>query len=45
MIFLSFVNLNIVQKRKANKINILKLISDDKILSSVIKKAWCKCTF
>ena len=45
MIFLSLANLNIVQKSKANKINIFKLTSDDKILSSLIKKAWCKCTF
>ena len=44
MIFLSFVNIYVVQKSEKVKF-IYKLSSDDKILSSLIKKAWCRCTF
>ena len=44
MIFPSFDNLQVV--KKTNKYNcIYKLSSDDKILSSLIKKAWCSCPF
>ena len=43
MIFLSFVNLGVVQKSEQVKlrirVNIYELSSDDKILSSLIKKA------
>ena len=44
MIFLSFVNLYVIKKNK--KVNCIdKLSSDDKILSSLIKKAWRTCNF
>ena len=34
------------KKTKKKKNNcVYKLSSDDKLLSSSIKKAWCKCTF
>ena len=45
IIFLSFVNLYVVQKNEKVKLCIYKLSSDNKILSSLIKKAWCTCTF
>ena len=43
MIFISFVNLRVIQK--SEQVNcIYKLSSDGKILSPLIKKAWCTCT-
>ena len=44
MIFLSFVNLYVVQESEKVKLY-YKLSSDEKILSSLIKKAWCTRTF
>ena len=44
MNFFSFLNLYIFQKMEQVKY-ISKLSSDDKILSSLIKKAWYKCLF
>ena len=41
MIFLSFANLYVVLKLEF----IYKLSSEDKILSSLIKKGWRTCTF
>ena len=44
MISPSFDNLQAV--KKTNKYNcIYRLSSDDKILSLLIKNAWCSCTF
>ena len=41
-----FVNLCVVQSKRANKQNsIYKLSSDDKVSSSLIKKACCTCNF
>ena len=48
MISLSFVNLYLVQKSEKVELHlscIYKLSSDNKILSTLIKKAWCTCTF
>ena len=42
MIFLSLVNLYVVAKKYNCS---YKLSRDNKILSSLIKKAWCTCTF
>ena len=46
MIFISFVNLRVVQKSEQVLIAycIYKLSSDDKVLLSLIKKAWCTYT-
>ena len=46
MIFISFANLRVVQKSEQVLIaySIYKLSSDDKVLLSLIKKAWCTYT-
>ena len=44
MIFLSFVDLYVLQKSEKVKLY-YKSSSDDKILSSFLKKAWSTCTF
>ena len=45
MIFLSLVYIHVVQKSKLAQNHIYKLSSDDKILSSLIKKTFLTCVF
>ena len=45
MIFLPLVNLCVVQKSKQVKLYLKLSTSADKILSSLIEKVWCACTF